>query len=72
MAKHLITILNVETGEFQERQMTNEELVQYEKDQVDAQTEAEAALQAANKKLAAEAKLAALGLTADDLAALGL
>jgi phosphoglycerate-specific signal transduction histidine kinase len=72
MAKHLITILNVATGEFQERQMTNEELVQYEKDQVDAQTEAEAALQAANKKLAAEAKLAALGLTADDLAALGL
>lgn len=72
MAKPTITILNVESGEVEEREMTNEELAQYEKDQADAIAEADLALQAANKKAAAEAKLAALGLDVDDLKALGL
>ncbi len=72
MAKPTITILNVESGEVEEREMTNQELAQYEKDQADAIAEADLALQAANKKAAAEAKLAALGLDVDDLKALGL
>ena len=59
-------------GEFIDREMNNEEFAQYEKDQVKFKTiqaEAEAKAQA---KAAAEGKLAALGLTTDDLRALGL
>lgn len=63
---------NITTGEIIEREMTSDELAQLAIDQ--AKTEervtAEAAAQAT--KAAAEAKLAALGLTIDDLKALGL
>jgi len=65
-------IHNIETNEIIERDMTNDELAQYQKDQAEAlelKAEAEAKAQA---KAAAEAKLAALGLTAEDLKALGL
>jgi hypothetical protein len=59
-----------------ERDFTVEELKQYEKDQKElaenkAKIEAEAEAKA-QAKAAAEAKLAALGLTTDDLRALGL
>lgn len=67
-----IKIHNAETGEVIEREMNQAELAQWEKDQADAIAEADLALQAANKKATAEAKLTALGLTADDLKALGL
>jgi hypothetical protein len=70
------TIINIETGEIIERPLNKDELDQQAKD------EAEAAkpkvitdpfeLARLEAKAAAEAKLAALGLTTDDLKALGL
>ncbi len=74
MAKTIPTVKihNVETGEIIERDMTAEEILEVEaKAKIDAQfkSEAEAKFEA---KLQAEAKLAKLGLTAQDLRALGL
>ncbi len=76
MSNDLIKIINAETGEEIEREMTNEEQALRNAELADnvakkAALEAEA-LQATANKAAAEAKLAALGLTADDLKALGL
>lgn len=69
-------IINCETGEIIKRDLTEEELAQQEKDTatvIRIQKELEALkTEAETKKAAAEAKLAALGLTADDLKALGL
>ena len=68
----MIRIHNAETNEIIDREMTNAEFAIYEADQAEQaakQTEAEAKAQA---KAAAEGKLAALGLTTDDLRALGL
>jgi hypothetical protein len=72
MTNPTIKIHNAETGEVIEREMTDNELAQYEANQA-----AEVARQAAEaakvaEKAAALAKLAALGLTEDDLKALGL
>jgi len=72
MTKLLTTIYNCETNETIVREMNDEELAQYELDQlaaaqIKAEIEAKAAAQ-----IAAQAKLAKLGLTADDLKALGL
>ena len=67
-----IEIHNVLTGELSIREMNDTELAQYESDQENQllrKTEAEAKAQA---KATAEGKLAALGLTTDDLRALGL
>jgi len=68
--------VNCETGEVIERELTDNEIAQRK---IDAENEiaetkaiAEAAAKAEADKVAAEAKLAALGLTADDLKALGL
>jgi phosphopantetheinyl transferase (holo-ACP synthase) len=72
MTNNKVTFLDLESNEFIERDMTAEEIAQYEKDQADAQKEMQIKSQAAAKKAAAEAKLAALGLTAEDLKALGL
>ena len=72
MPNPIITIHNAESGEVIEREMNAEELAVYQRDlenSVKRQAEAEAKAQA---KAAAEAKLAALGLTADDMKALGL
>jgi phosphopantetheinyl transferase (holo-ACP synthase) len=68
----LIKNHNVETGELIEREMNAEELAQYQKDQAEAETLAKKQAETKAVKLAAQAKLAALGLTADDLKALGL
>ena len=57
---------------FIERPFTDEEMVVWEKDQADEVARKEAIVEAAAKRAAAEVKLAALGLTADDLKALGL
>ena len=72
MTKLMITTHNVETGEIAEREATAEEIAQQEIDeaafelrQAEIKTKAEA-------KEAAQAKLAALGLTVEDLQALGL
>jgi hypothetical protein len=69
-------IINCETGEITERELNAEELAQNEIDTANYLTkqnaliaEAEAKAQA---KATAESKLAALGLTTDDLRALGL
>ena len=71
-----IKIHNATTNEVIVREMNDEELKQYkndealEKERIELQAISEA--EKAAKKLAAEAKLAALGLTTDDLRALGL
>jgi hypothetical protein len=69
MTKETIKITNAETGEEIVREMTAEELAQRETDKARV-AERETGLEIA--KAAAQAKLAALGLTADDLKALGL
>jgi len=69
MSKPMIRIHNAETDEIIDREMTDAEFANYQKLQkelFDAQAKAEQA------KINAEAKLASLGLTADDLKALGL
>lgn len=64
--------INCETGETIEREMTAEELANYKalKTSVDADLAAQIQLEA--DKISATAKLEALGLTPDDLKALGL
>jgi hypothetical protein len=72
MTKPLVRIHNTETDEVVDREMTAAEYTQYQKDQKDWEkllTEAETKAEA---KAAAQAKLAALGLTVEDLTALGL
>ena len=68
----MITIHNVTTGEIVEREMDAEELAQWEAQQAEAQARQAAEAAKAEAKAAAEAKLVALGLTSDDLKALGL
>lgn len=72
MTKPQIKLVNAETGEEIIRDMNAEELAQWQADKDDAQAKADAKEEAENAKNAAQAKLAALGLTADDLKALGL
>ena len=67
-------VVNCETGEVQEVELTAEEIAQREADaaafaaeQAAREAEAQAAAEA---KASAQAKLAALGLTADEIAAL--
>jgi hypothetical protein len=67
-----IVIHNTETNEIIERDMTSEELAQHQKDLANAEAEQIKKQEKADAKAAAEAKLTALGLTADDLKALGL
>ena len=72
MTKPMIRIHNIETNEIVDREMNDAEFKQYELDQAQGLqriAEAEAKAQA---KEAAQAKLAALGLTVEDLQALGL
>lgn len=69
-------IINCETGEVIERELTSDELAQQEIDEANtlaekAKQETEAVTKA-EAKAAAQAKLAALGLTVEDLQALGL
>jgi hypothetical protein len=63
---------NSATGEEVVRDMTDAELVEYEALQAAAEQAIENAKAAELAKEAAQAKLAALGLTLDDLKALGL
>lgn len=67
-----IKIVNTETGEENERAMNADELAQFAKDNAELQARTTAQIKAEATKSAALAKLAALGLTADDLTALGL
>ena len=72
MSRPEILIHNIETNEIIVREMNDKELAQFEQDGLDYEQEKLAVIQADAKKAAAEAKLAALGLDADDLKALGL
>ena len=65
----MIRIHNIETDEVIDREMTDDEFAQYE---ANAAAELERKTSIESAKSAAEAKLKALGLTADDLKALGL
>jgi hypothetical protein len=67
--KPMVRIHNADTGEIIDREMTDDELAQYEAHNA---TLAELQNQTEASKAAAETKLAALGLTTDDLKALGL
>jgi hypothetical protein len=72
MTKPQVKIVNSQTGEEIVRDANAEELAQMEKDAASYAAELVAKAEAEAKKAAAEAKLEALGLTADDLRALGL
>ncbi len=68
----IIRIHNIETDEVIDREMNDTEFAVYEADQVAYQAKLAEAETKATAKAAAESKLAALGLTTDDLRALGL
>jgi predicted DsbA family dithiol-disulfide isomerase len=72
--KTIERIFDADTGETKdiERDMTLQELADYQASLDRAEAEAKLSEKNAVKKAAAEAKLAALGLTSDDLKALGL
>jgi hypothetical protein len=72
MTRPITTIVNAETGETETREMNNAEFADYEAIQAELALEFEAKAKAETVKVAAQAKLEALGLTADDLKALGL
>ena len=72
MTKQQIKIVNTETGEETIRDANAEEIAQIELDAANYVTEKATAEAKAQAKAAAEGKLAALGLTTDDLRALGL
>jgi len=67
-----ISIVNGETGDQIVREMNAEELAQHGKDQAEAAEKAAKKAEALAAKEAANSKLEALGLTTDDLKALGL
>ena len=72
MTKPMIREHNVETNEVIDREMTDAEFAQYEERQALDEKEAKAKEKAEADKAAAQAKLEALGLTVNDLKALGL
>jgi hypothetical protein len=72
MTKPIITIHNAETNEVETREMNATEFAQWEADAAVAKEIAAKQHEAEVAKATAEAKLAALGLTTDDLKALGL
>jgi hypothetical protein len=66
------TIINCTTGEITERELNAKELTQQNIDEAIVLNEKTKAEAKAEAKAAAQAKLAALGLTVEDLQALGL
>ena len=70
--KPTIRIHNMATNEIIDREMTDAEYAEYQEQQANNAAMAQAREAAEAAKKAAEAKLAALGLTSDDLKALGL
>ena len=72
MTKPTVKIVDAETGEEIIRDMNAEELAQWEIDKSKAAERLAEEAAAVSAKEAAQAKLAALGLTTDDLKALGL
>ena len=72
MTRPIVKIHNTQTDEVIEREMDDAEFAQYNKDKANAQLKATEAEAKAEAKAAAQSKLAALGLTVEDLQALGL
>lgn len=72
MSKPMIRIHNLKSDEVIDREMTDAEFAQYELDKAKSEEAAKAEEDKVIAKAAAEAKLEALGLTPDDLKALGL
>ena len=72
MTKPMIRIHDVTTNEVIDREMTDKEFEAYEAQKAIDVAEAQALADSQAAKEAAHAKLAELGLTADDLKALGL
>jgi hypothetical protein len=72
MPKPMVRIHNTETNEVIDRQMTDAEYEIYLQEQTIAAQNKQNYLDRITAREAAEAKLAALGLTTDDLKALGL
>lgn len=70
MSKPIIKIVNVETGEEIEREMTQEEYNQYLADKAKQKAEAEALAEKEAARQSALEKLAALGLTEAEIQAL--
>jgi hypothetical protein len=68
----MIRIHNTETDEIIDREMTDSEYTQHLKDVAEYEARKAEAEAKATAKASAEGKLAALGLTTDDLRALGL
>ena len=71
MAKPIVRIYT-SNGEFIDREMNAQEFAQYKIDQAEFAAEKAKAEARAEAKTAAQTKLAALGLTVEDLQALGL
>jgi hypothetical protein len=72
MSNPMVRIHNVTTGEIIDREMNADELAQLEADKVAGDEIAAEQAKVKVTKEAAQAKLAAFGLTAEDLKALGL
>ena len=72
MSNPTIRIHNTETDEVTNREMTDAEYTTWLERKAIDDAKAETQSKAEADKVAAQAKLAALGLTADDLKALGL
>ena len=70
MTKPMIRIHNVATGEITDREMNDAEYAQYQIDVAASQAKANAEAAKEAAKASAQAKLAALGLTADEITAL--
>ena len=68
----MIRIHNTETDEIIDREMNDKEFAQYEANKAEQEAKAIEEEVKAKAKTKAESKLAALGLTTDDLRALGL
>jgi hypothetical protein len=72
MTRPMMRIHNVETNEVIDREMNDEEFADFQADKLRHETKIALAEAKAEAKTAAQAKLAALGLTVEDLQALGL
>lgn len=72
MTRPIVTEHNSQTNEIISREMDDTELAQHEAAQAQAALQATALAKADTARTAAVAKLSKLGLTVDDLAALGL
>jgi len=70
MTKPMIRIHDMATDEIIDREMNEEEFTAYKADKVEAEARAKAEADKLAAKQSAQAKLAALGLTADEVAAI--